>query len=221
MSTKLRQPDDKARIPCPGRGLPKLGYNRIEQNRELNRRYCGNEFFHLVSTIDCNNSMCMGCNCKMGKEKRSSSSFCQKLIRCSKTLRYDGAVSPSLDPGKFRHHGWGAGSLIRLVGLILAAVLISGQAVAHEFYVSISKVKWDSDAKKLVVSVRIFSDNLQEGIENMGGPKLNLWTYQEHGDSDKWVAGYITSRLDFTVNGREAELVFQEKAGQKKSIPGH
>ena len=160
----------------------------------------------------------MGCNCKMGKEKRSSSSFCQKLIRCSKTLRYDGAVSPSLDPGKFRHHGWGAGSLIRLVGLILAAVLISGQAVAHEFYVSISKVKWDSDAKKLVVSVRIFSDNLQEGIENMGGPKLNLWTYQEHGDSDKWVAGYITSRLDFTVNGREAELVFQEKADALDAI---
>ena len=154
----------------------------------------------------------MGCNYKMGKEKNSSSSFCQKLIRCSKTLRYDGAVGQSLDPGKSRHHGWDAGILIRLVGLILAAVLISGQAVAHEFYVSISKVKWDADAKKLVVSVRIFSDNLQEGIENMGGPKLNLWTYQEHGDSDKWVAGYINSRLDFTVNGREVALVFQEKA---------
>ena len=52
----------------------------------------------------------------------------------------------------------------------------------------------------------------------MGGPKLNLWTYQEHGDSDKWVAGYITSRLDFTVNGREAELVFQEKADALDAI---
>ena len=147
---------------------------------------------------------------------RDCQSHDQPRIPCGGTgrpkFRTGGAVGKLPESWRSRNHGRGDRSLIRFVGLILVAILIEGQAGAHEFYVSISKVKWDAGAEKLVVSVRVFSDNLQEGIENMGGPKLNLWTFREHGDSDKWVAGYIISRLEFTVNGREATLVFQEKS---------
>ncbi|MXW03768.1 MAG: hypothetical protein F4Z81_01740 [Gemmatimonadetes bacterium] len=81
-------------------------------------------------------------------------------------------------------------------------------APAHVFYVSIARVKWNADDARLDISVRIFTDDLEEAIVAKGGPRLRLWTDQAHADRDRHVAEYLASRLAFRVNGVDRQLTY-------------
>ncbi len=81
-------------------------------------------------------------------------------------------------------------------------------APAHVFYVSITRVKWNAEEARLDVSVRIFTDDLEEAIMAEGGPRLRLWTGQAREDRDSHVSAYLLSRLAFRVNGQERELAW-------------
>ena len=76
---------------------------------------------------------------------------------------------------------------------------------AHVFYVSITRVKWNVDESRLDVSVRIFTDDLEEAIVAAGGPRLHLWTDQARKDRERQVAAYLASRLTFRINGEERQ----------------
>ncbi|MXX02703.1 MAG: hypothetical protein F4X08_12340 [Gemmatimonadetes bacterium] len=89
-----------------------------------------------------------------------------------------------------------------------AAVPSSAAAPAHVFYVSIARVKWNADDARLDISVRIFTDDLEEAIVAKGGPRLRLWTDQAHADRDRHVAEYLASRLAFRVNGVDRQLTY-------------
>ncbi|MCY3554379.1 MAG: hypothetical protein OXH56_03560 [Gemmatimonadetes bacterium] len=81
-------------------------------------------------------------------------------------------------------------------------------AHAHVFYVSITRVKWNAGDALLDVSVRIFTDDLEEAIVAKGGPRLRLWTDQAHADRERHVAEYLASRLAFRVNGADRKLTY-------------
>ena len=91
---------------------------------------------------------------------------------------------------------------------ILLCLLFATAAHAHVFYVSIVRVKWNVDETRLDISVRIFTDDLEEAIVAEGGPRLRLWTDQAHADRDRHVAGYLASRLSFRINGVERQLAY-------------
>ena len=87
-------------------------------------------------------------------------------------------------------------------------VLGPAAAQAHVFYVSIARVKWNADEARLDVSVRIFTDDLEEAIVAEGGPRLRLWTDQAREDRDRHVSDYLASRLAFRVNGSDRKLTW-------------
>ena len=89
-----------------------------------------------------------------------------------------------------------------------ASVLGPAPAWAHVFYVSITRVRWNVEEARLDVTVRIFTDDLEEAIVAGGGPRLRLWTDQAREDRDRHVADYLLSRLAFRVNGQERELAY-------------
>ena len=76
------------------------------------------------------------------------------------------------------------------------------------FYVSVTRVKWNVEEARLDVSVRIFTDDLEEAVMAEGGPRLRLWTAQAREDRDRHVSAYLLSRLAFRVNGQERELTW-------------
>ncbi|MCY3772484.1 MAG: hypothetical protein OXG98_10760 [Gemmatimonadetes bacterium] len=89
-----------------------------------------------------------------------------------------------------------------------SAVLRPSVARAHVFYVSIARVKWNADEARLDVSVRIFTDDLEEAIVAEGGPRLRLWTDQAREDRDRHVSDYLASRLAFRVNDVDRQLTY-------------
>lgn len=95
-----------------------------------------------------------------------------------------------------------------LLCLLVIPAFEPAPAQAHVFYVSITRVKWDADVSRLDVSVRIFTDDLEEAIVAAGGPRLRLWTDHAREDRDRHVADYLASRLAFRINGEERELAY-------------
>lgn len=83
---------------------------------------------------------------------------------------------------------------------------------AHVFYISITKVKWNAQYQRLDLSIRIFTDNLEEAVAEAGGPTLHLWTDKEHAESDQFIADYMKSRLHFRINEHDANLEYVGKA---------
>ena len=84
----------------------------------------------------------------------------------------------------------------------------TGPALPHVFYVSVTRVKWHAEEARLDVTVRIFTDDLEEAIVAAGGPRLRLWTGQAHEDRDRHVADYLAARLAFRVNGEDRQLAY-------------
>ncbi len=91
---------------------------------------------------------------------------------------------------------------------VIEPLLVPAPARAHVFYVSVTRVKWNADEARLDVSVRIFTDDLEEAIIAEGGPRLRLWTDQAREDRDRHVADYLTSRVAFRVNGVDRDLAW-------------
>lgn len=91
---------------------------------------------------------------------------------------------------------------------VAAPVPVTAPAQAHVFYVSVTRVKWNVEEARLDVSVRIFTDDLEEAVMAEGGPRLRLWTAQAREDRDRHVSAYLLSRLAFRVNGQERELTW-------------
>ena len=85
---------------------------------------------------------------------------------------------------------------------------VPSAAWPHVFYVSVSRVKWNVEEARLDVTVRIFTDDLEEAIVAGGGPRLRLWTGQARDDRDRHVADYLASRLAFRINGEERETAY-------------
>ena len=91
---------------------------------------------------------------------------------------------------------------------VIEPLLVPAPARAHVFYVSVTRVKWNADEARLDVSVRIFTDDLEEAIIAEGGPRLRLWTDQAREDRDRHVSDYLASRLAFRVNGADRPLTY-------------
>ena len=95
-----------------------------------------------------------------------------------------------------------------LLCLLVIPIFEPVPAQAHVFYVSITRVKWNAAEARLDVTVRIFTDDLEEAIVQAGGPRLLLWTDGAREDRDRHVADYLATRLAFRVNGEKRELAY-------------
>ncbi|MBB6459373.1 DUF6702 family protein [Flammeovirga kamogawensis] len=92
-----------------------------------------------------------------------------------------------------------------MLPFILILLLISS-VFAHPIHLSVSEVNYNSESKSIEVAQKVFIDDLEDGIELMGGPKLHLYTDKEHKDSDLWLAKYFQKHIKFKVNEKDVKL---------------
>lgn len=97
------------------------------------------------------------------------------------------------------------GLIVLFTGLLPGSI----QSVsAHVFYVTVTKVKWNSQQQRLDLTVRVFTNDLQEAVTARGGAKLNLWTAGQLAGSEQLVSAYLLERLKVRVNGQDTRLEF-------------
>ena len=92
------------------------------------------------------------------------------------------------------------------LGLLLLVLIISGAWMMHEFYVSLSEVRYNTKTERFEVSMRIFPDDLDRALLEQSGITTQLATELEHKSADSLLMEYLLKSFTIQVNGEELGL---------------
>lgn len=83
----------------------------------------------------------------------------------------------------------------------------------HAFFVTISEIEYNANAKSLEISIKIFTDDLEKALNNRFGGKANLNTNQETAQTNSNLKSYLSEHFGIAVNGiaQSCQFVGKEK----------
>jgi hypothetical protein len=81
-------------------------------------------------------------------------------------------------------------------------------AAVHPFYISMTDINYNTNNKTLEVSVRIFTDDLEECLRRTCNCKVELMKPVDKPGMDKLVSAYINNHLQVKIDGQPATLVY-------------
>jgi hypothetical protein len=88
----------------------------------------------------------------------------------------------------------------------------------HPFYISMTEITHNAKEQTLEVSVRIFTDDLEAGIQKNCKCKVELLNSANKAASNKWVEDYINQHLKIKVDGQPKQLEFAGFQQEKESV---
>lgn len=115
---------------------------------------------------------------------------------------------------------------MRLAKYIIVLLLLPLTALKHDFYVSITTAKWNTQSKTWQVSIKLFRDDVELALEKQSGVRVKFEIPNAQVDSllADWVLqGFSITQgqapVSFTFLGKEAEpellwVYLESKPGQ-------
>lgn len=82
---------------------------------------------------------------------------------------------------------------------------------AHPFYVSICEINYNTTSKSLEISLRIFTDDLENALQDWGAGKLYLGEVNEIEKADSVLEDYIFKVLSIELDQKKTNLEFLGK----------
>lgn len=82
---------------------------------------------------------------------------------------------------------------------------------AHPFYVSICEIDYKSETKSLEISLRIFTEDLENTLQDWGTDKLYLGETNEIAQADSLLKKYIFQELSIEIEEEKLQLEFLGK----------
>lgn len=89
--------------------------------------------------------------------------------------------------------------------LILSSILMSA---SHKFYVSIYRIDFSSEKKRLEITSRIFVDDLNLAIERKYGRKVMFGEPSESAADVELMKKYLASHFVVKINGKDRPMEF-------------
>ena len=101
----------------------------------------------------------------------------------------------------------------KLVRFLFFILFFIGSQVfgAHPFYVSICEIDYKIKTKSLEISLRIFTDDLENTLQDWGANKLYLGEKNETPNADTLLKSYVLQMLSIEVNQKKLMLEFLGK----------
>ena len=81
-------------------------------------------------------------------------------------------------------------------------------AFVHPFFISMTEVNYNSPAKTVEVSVRIFADDFEKALSNNCHCKMDLSHPVNKASTDKMVSEYISKHVSIAVDGKPVMLQY-------------
>ena len=97
---------------------------------------------------------------------------------------------------------------------LMTAVL----GLIHPFFVSMTDINFNNGTKELEISVRIFSDDLENTLAKYHTGKIDILHPADQGQMNAYVNDYIQKHLQFTVNDYAVQMKFVGYEQQEESI---
>jgi len=102
--------------------------------------------------------------------------------------------------------------------MLTAALLVFGGWLLHEFYVSITEIRYNPGSEKFEISMRIFPDDLDRALLERSGIHTLLATEMEHLKADSLLMAYILEGFSLEVDGEALELTYLGKEPESDAI---
>lgn len=81
----------------------------------------------------------------------------------------------------------------------------------HTFYVSITHIEYNASNDSIEVSMKLFTDDLEEALEERTAQRLYLNTDKEIKKTDQYLQTYIQQHLSIQVDEKDIEIQFLGK----------
>lgn len=94
---------------------------------------------------------------------------------------------------------------------ILLYVSLGWASLLHPYYVSIFQLTHNPEEKTLQITCKIFTDNLEEAIQDQGTEQLRLGSEREAAKADRYIARYIQQHFTIYINGEKRTLNYLGK----------
>ncbi len=102
--------------------------------------------------------------------------------------------------------------------LALLYSVMAGSWLGHEFYVSLTEIRYNGDSGRLEISMRIFPDDLDHALKISHGVSSHLGTGLEHPEADSLLGRYLLDHFSVEADGREVVLTFLGKEPESDAI---
>ena len=105
-----------------------------------------------------------------------------------------------------------------LVKIAIQPLVAMWMLLFHPFYVSVIEIQHNESAATAEISVRIFTEDLEETLRKQSNTPIDLVYPKNKTLMDKQVSTYIRQKLHLTINGKPCELQYIGYEIQKESI---
>lgn len=95
--------------------------------------------------------------------------------------------------------------------LIVLFQLAGGRLAAHPFKASVCEINYNVLSKRLEITLKLFTDDLEECIRERTGVLLKLDTAAENPSSEKLINDYIQAGMQINLNENRVTLEFLGK----------
>ena len=87
----------------------------------------------------------------------------------------------------------------------------------HPFYVSVTEVNFNESNQSLEISIKMFTEDLEEALATRYGQKLNFASEEEHPDADAYLALYLEDQIKIKVDGKPVSFQFLGKDAKSEA----
>lgn len=93
-------------------------------------------------------------------------------------------------------------------GIMLKLLITFCLFFSHEFYISVTQIDHNAKNESLEITVKMFTDDLENAIESFNDVKLRLGGEKEHEASTQLIQDYVLENLELSQNGKDIQLSF-------------
>ena len=95
-----------------------------------------------------------------------------------------------------------------MVKIAIQPLVAMWMLLFHPFYVSVIEIQHNESAATAEISVRIFTEDLEETLRKQSNTPIDLVYPKNKTLMDKQVSAYIRQKLHLTINGKPCELQY-------------
>jgi hypothetical protein len=103
-------------------------------------------------------------------------------------------------------------------GIILKPLLAALLLTAHPYFISMTEIEYDKTNNSLEISVRIFTDDLENTMRKTYTGKVDLLNKNEKANSEKLIQQYIAKHLALKTDGKNVDMHFDGFESEEASI---
>lgn len=82
---------------------------------------------------------------------------------------------------------------------------------AHKYYLSLTQIEYNQNAKSLEIIINVFMDDIETALNQDYNLDLQLNTNKELKESDTYFANYLKEKLQFSINNKSLQFNYLGK----------